>query len=137
MPKTKQTGESVAAFLNAIEHAGMRADCKTVARMMREVTGCSPKMWGPSIVGYGSYDYEYASGQSGSWFLTGFSPRKQALTLYVMPGFDNYDHLLGKLGKFKTGKSCLYIKSLDQVDKRVLRDLIAESVAAMRQKYGA
>ncbi len=134
--KTKKTGKSVTAFLNGIEDAGRRADCKAVAKMMREATGAKAEMWGPAIVGFGRYDYRYESGREGSWFLTGFSPRKQALTLYIMPGFKRYDALMKKLGKHKTGKSCLYVKSLDDVDRDVLRTLIDESVAEMRRRHG-
>lgn len=135
-PKTTKTGQSVAAFLDAIGDPKMRADCKAVAKMMREATGCRGAMWGASMVGFGSYDYRYASGREGRWFLTGFAPRKQALTLYIMPGFASFEELLGGLGKYRTGKSCLYLKSLDDVDREVLRRLIGESVAWMREKYG-
>ena len=88
-------------------------------------------MWGPSIIGFGSYRYKYASGREGEWMLTGFSPRKQNLTLYIMPGFDNYDSLLAKLGKYKTGKSCLYINKLEDVDLSVLEKLVKQSVDHM------
>ena len=100
---------------------------------MREVTGAEPQMWGDSIVGFGSYHYVYASGREGDWPLTGFSPRKRNLTLYIMAGFDEYDELLSRLGKFKTGKSCLYINKLEDVDQEVLAELVkrsAEHVAA-------
>lgn len=90
-------------------------------------------MWGDSIVGFGRYHYRYASGREGDWFLTGFSPRKQALTLYIMAGFGRYDSLLGKLGKFKTGQSCLYVKRLEDIDWPTLTELIAESVAEMKR----
>jgi hypothetical protein len=100
---------------------------------MRDITGDEPAMWGTSIIGFGSYRYKYASGREGEWFLTGFSPRKQNLTLYIMSGFDNYDSLLSELGKYKTGKSCLYINKLDDVDMQTLRDLIEQSVAHMAE----
>jgi hypothetical protein len=132
----KKTRASAAEFLNGIEDARRRADCKTIAGMMREATGAKAEMWGAAMVGFGSYNYRYESGREGSWFLTGFSPRKQALTLYIMPGFAEYDKLLAKLGKYTTGKSCLYIKSLDAVDKDVLRTLIEQSVTQMKKKYG-
>jgi hypothetical protein len=90
-------------------------------------------MWGDSIVGFGSYHYRYASGREGDWFVTGFSPRKQNLTLYIMAGFDNYDHLLQNLGKHKTGKSCLYIKRLEDVDLDTLRELVSQSVQHMNE----
>lgn len=135
-PKTKPTKASVVAFLNGIEDTARRAECKAVAKMMRAATGCKAKMWGTSLVGYGSYDYKYASGREGSWFLTGFSPRKQALTIYIMPGFASHKTLLARLGTFKTGKSCLYIKSLEDVDRDVLQELITRSVAQIRKMYG-
>jgi hypothetical protein len=94
---------------------------------MKEVTGVEPKMWGSSIVGFGDYRYKYASGREGDWFLTGFSPRKQALTLYIFGGFENYDDLLGKLGKFKIGKGCLYVNKIEDINLDVLRELVAKS----------
>ncbi len=133
--KTRKTRASVSEFLNSIDDKQRRADCKAVAKMMREATGNKAAMWGPSMVGFGSYHYKYASGREGDWFLAGFAPRTQALTLYIMPGFSQYDKLMAKLGKFKTGKSCLYIKSLDDVDTDVLAKLIKLSVTHMRKKY--
>lgn len=127
-PKTKQTNASVSSFLNSVEDPLKRKDCKTIAKMMREVLGMAPKMWGASIVGYGSYHYKYKSGREGEWPLTGFSPRAQSLTLYIMDGFKSYDALMKKLGKHKTGKSCLYIKKLEDIDLDVLRELITRSV---------
>jgi hypothetical protein len=133
--KTKATNASVKQFLNAVEDKQRRADCKIVARLMRAATGNVAKLWGASMVGYGSYDFKYESGREGSWFLCGFSPRAQSLTLYIMPGFSAFDSLMNKLGKYKTGKSCLYIKNLDDVDLAVLKQLIDESVKHMRSKY--
>ena len=133
--KTRRTDASVAEFLKGIDDKQKRVDAKKVSAMMRAATGSRAKMWGPSIVGFGSYHYKYASGRAGDWMLTGFSPRKQNLTLYIMPGFKQFDALLGKLGKYKTGKSCLYIKRLDDVDLKVLERLITESVKHMRKKY--
>ena len=130
--KTKKNRASVAKFLNSVKDPARRKDAKAVHALMKEVTGEKAVMWGPSIVGYGSYHYRYASGREGDWMLTGFSPRKQALSLYIMDGFGGYRPLLKKLGKFKTGKSCLYVKSLEDVDLDVLRELIAKSVAAKR-----
>jgi len=130
--KTKKTEANVEDFLNAVKDEETRADCFEIAKIMQRATKSEPKMWGPSIVGFGSYRYKYASGREGDWMLTGFSPRKQNLTLYIMAGFDRYDELLKKLGKFSTGKSCLYIKRLADVDKKVLKELVAESVKAMR-----
>lgn len=103
--------------------------------MMRRATGKRAKMWGSSIVGYGAYHYKYASGREGDWAITGFSPRKQNLVVYIMPGFDKFPALMKKLGKYKTGKSCLYLNKLDDVDQNVLEKLIAESVKVMRKRY--
>jgi hypothetical protein len=135
-PKTRPTDASVERFLNAVADERKREDCRTIARLMTKVTGAKPTMWGPSIVGFGSYHYRYKSGREGDWLLTGFSPRKQALTLYIMSGFTRYDGLLAKLGKHKTGKSCLYIRRLDDVDLDVLETLIRESVAHLKKNYG-
>lgn len=131
--KTRPHDGSVEAFLNSVEDDKKREDAFAVLVLMKEITGEAPKMWGDSIVGFGSYHYRYASGREGDWFLTGFSPRKRNLTLYIMAGFEQYDELLDKLGKFKTGKSCLYINRLADVDTKVLRELVrqsAEHVAA-------
>ncbi len=131
--KTKQTDASVDDFLNAIPDEQTRKDCFEIVRIMKQATKSEPKMWGASIVGFGSYHYKGASGREGDWMLTGFSPRKQNLTLYIMAGFDHYDQLLKKLGKFSTGKSCLYIKKLADVDKKVLKELVTESVKVMKR----
>ena len=135
-PKTRPTDESVERFLAEIADEQTREDCRTIARIMKKVTKAKPVMWGPSMVGFGQYHYTYQSGREGDWFLTGFSPRKQNLTLYIMSGFKRYDTLLGKLGKHKTGKSCLYVKRLEDVDLKVLETLIKESVAHMKKAYG-
>ena len=134
--KTKKTDASVSAYLNAIADKQKRADCRVIAKMMRDVTRNRAKMWGSSIVGYGSYDYKYASGRQGSWAICGFSPRAQNIAVYIMPGFSRFGKLMNKLGKYKTGKSCLYIKKLEDVDRKVLKDLISGSVKEMRNKYG-
>jgi len=126
--KTQKTRASVAKFLASIEDEKRRKDSRAVLKMMKEITGDKPEMWGPAIIGFGSYHYTYASGREGDWFLTGFSPRKQALTLYIMSGFSKYDALLKKLGKFKTGKACLYIKKLEDVHLPTLEELIRRSV---------
>jgi hypothetical protein len=133
--KTRPTGASVTAFMAAISDPGMRADAKKVAAMMRRATGKRARMWGPSIVGYGSYRYRYASGREGEFMITGFSPRKQALTIYILPGFSRFDSLMSKLGTCKTGKSCLYIGRLTDVDETVLEQIIEESVGYMRAHY--
>lgn len=133
--KTKQNAASVTAFLNALDDPRQRADARKLSTMMRAATGARAKMWGTSIVGFGSYHYKYASGREGDWPLVGYSPRKQNLSLYIMPGFDRFEGLLKRLGRFKTGKSCLYIKRLTDVDEEVLDRLIRESVDYMREKY--
>ena len=133
--KTKKNNAGVAAFLNGIEDKQKRADAKKVSAMMRAATGSRAKMWGTAIVGFGSYHYKYASGREGDWMLVGFSPRKQNLTVYIMPGFKQFDALMAKLGKYSTGKSCLYLKRLADVDERVLEKLIVGSVRYMRSKY--
>ncbi|MEM9952992.1 MAG: DUF1801 domain-containing protein [Chloroflexota bacterium] len=131
--KTKQHDGDPEAFLNSVENDKRREDSFTVMRLMEEITGAPAKMWGETIVGFGSYDYTYASGREGTWMLVGFAPRKATLTLYIQSGFDNFGTLLGKLGKHKTGKSCLYIKKLEDVDMDVLRQIIAESVDHMKK----
>ena len=132
--KTKLNDASVEDFIDSIAEEGKRRDARTVLELMQQVTGQEPKMWGDSIVGFGSYHYKYASGREGDWFLTGFSPRKQNLTLYIMPGFDRYASLMDKLGKHSTGKSCLYIKKLEAIDTDVLRELVRLSVAHMEKQ---
>lgn len=135
--KTRQTEADVDAFLQSVSNERRRSDAQTVKTLMERITGCEPRMWGPSIVGFGAYHYRYESGREGDWFLTGFSPRKQALTLYIMPGFTRYDGLMKRLGKYTTGKSCLYVKSLADVDMKVLEELVARSVEHMRKTYGS
>ena len=133
--KTKATKVSVTAFINSIDDKQKRADVRKVAAMMRRATGKRAKMWGSSIVGYGTYHYKYASGREGDFMVSGFSPRKQALAVYIMAGFGQFDTLMKELGKYKTGKSCLYIKRLSDVDEKVLEQLIAGSVKYMRKNY--
>jgi hypothetical protein len=127
--KTKQTTASVEKFLNNIADDQRRKDCFQLLEIMKAATKAEPAMWGPSIVGFGRYQYAYKSGRELEWFLTGFSPRKQDLTLYIMGGVERYDTLLKKLGKHKTGKSCLYIKKLDDVDVLTLKQLVKRSLA--------
>jgi hypothetical protein len=134
--KTKLNDASVEAFLNSITDENKRQDSFTILQMMQEVTGAEPKMWGASIVGFGSYHYQYASGQEGDWMLTGFSPRKQNLTLYIMSGFEPHQAIMAKLGKHACGKGCLYIKKLKDVDLGVLRQLVAASVEHMKRANG-
>lgn len=132
--KTKKTKASVAAFLKKIADPQRRKDCQTVLDLMKQATGEEPKMWGTTIVGFGSYQYRYASGHGGEWPIIGFSPRKTDLTLYIMPGFEEFESLMAGLGKYKTGKSCLYIKKLGDVEVPVLKKLIAKSVERMAQQ---
>jgi len=134
--KTKENEASVSAFLDAIGDDRRRADCRTVIGIMENVTGEPAKMWGSSIIGFGSYHYKYASGHEGDSMLVGVSPRKQALTIYIMSGFSDYQDLLQDLGKFKTGKSCLYVNNLDDINLEILGSIIGSSVEYMRQKYG-
>ena len=129
--KTRPNKSSVEKFLRAVKDEQRRSDAHTLLRLMQEATGAAPQMWGDSIIGFGRYHYKYDSGREGEWFLTGFSPRKQNLTLYIMPGFARYGALLKKLGKHKTGKSCLYLNSLSQVDMPTLKKLIRQSVRVM------
>jgi len=133
--KTAKTGTSVGQYLDSIADRQKRADCKVIARMMRDATGKRASMWGSSIVGYDSYDYRYASGHGGSWPICGFSARAQNIAIYIMPGFSGFGDLMDRLGKFRTGKSCLYIKRLADVDEAVLQQLINASVGEMRRKY--
>ena len=134
-PKTKQTTASVEDFINAVKDDAMREDCWAVVKLMQGITKAEPKMWGPSIVGFGLYTYKYASGKTGDWPLVGFSPRKQNLTLYVMAGFDQYDELMDKLGTFTCGKSCIYVKRLSDLHQPTLKKLITASVKHLRKTH--
>lgn len=131
--KTKKHAGSVADFLNAVADEQKREDAFQLLEIMQAITKEDPAMWGPSIVGFGSYHYVYDSGREGDWPLTGFSPRKQNLSLYIMAGFEKYDDLLEKLGKHSTGKSCLYIKRLSDVHLPTLKKLIRESVKHVKK----
>lgn len=132
--KTRPEKTSVAEFLASIADENRRRDCEAIADLMQDVTGAAPVMWGASIVGFGRYHYRYDSGREGDWMLVGFSPRKKDITLYLMAGFDRFPELMQRLGKHKTGKSCLYVKKLDDVDRTVLRDLVRNSVDAMAEQ---
>jgi hypothetical protein len=134
--KTKQTNASVKDFLNKISDEERRGDCLAVAKMMEEITKEKPKMWGPAIVGFGTYHYKYASGREGDWPIAAFSPRKKDLTLYLMPGFEDQAELMKQLGKHSTGKSCLYIKRLSDIHLPTLKKLIKASVKQMKKTYG-
>lgn len=127
-PKTQRNDASVEEFLDAVADDQKREDCLTLLEIMKQATGAEPEMWGDSIVGFGTYHYKYASGREGDWMQVGFAPRKQNLTLYIMAGFSRYEELMKSLGKHSTGKSCLYIKKLDDVDMPTLRKLVQESV---------
>ena len=133
--KTVATDASVQKFIDTLDSEQKQRDCRDLVALMKRVTGSEPKMWGSSMVGFGEYHYTYASGREGDFFITGFSPRKAALSVYVMAGFDGYDELLKKLGPCKTGKSCLYLKNLDVIDRDVLEDIVRDSVAIMRERY--
>jgi len=134
-PKTKPTVQSVEGFLNAIPDEQKRADAFAIVKLMKQVTRLEPTMWGSSIVGFGRYHYKYASGREGDSCLVGFSPRKQNLTLYLMLGVADYSDLLNKLGKHKTGKGCLYINTLADVDVPTLKELIKQSVKQLKAMY--
>jgi hypothetical protein len=133
--KTKPTKLSVAAFIGAITDQTRRADAKALVKLMQSAAGEKPKMWGPSIVGFGSYHYKYDSGREGDMPLISFSPRKAATVLYNMTGFSGSEALLAKLGKHTSGGACLYIKKLADVDQKVLGAMAAKSLAAMRARY--
>jgi len=132
--KTKLNKASVEKFLNSVKDEQKRQDSFKILEMMKKITKEEPKMWGPSIIGFGKYHYKYASGHEGDMCMAGFSPRKEALTIYILPGFEKNKSVMEKLGKYKTGKSCLYIKKLDDVDTNVLRQLISNSYKYMKQK---
>ncbi len=131
--KTRPTDQDVIDFLHSVEHKTRREDGLALLELMKEVTGEDPVMWGSSIVGFGSYHYRYESGREGDMPLVGFSPRKQSMTLYIMPGFDDYEEILANLGKHKIGKSCLYVNKLADVDEKVLRSLVRRSYEHMKK----
>lgn len=133
--KTQANDRSVQAFLAGVADVRRREDCLTLVQMMQDVTGAPARMWGDTIVGFGSYHYTYASGRTGDWPLIAFSPRKANLTLYIMAGFEAYETLLSQLGKHKTGKSCLYVKTLRDLDMDILKQLMTLSVEHMRATY--
>lgn len=135
--KTKPNDASVLDFLATVEDEGKRDDCYEIMNMMQEVTGDEPKMWGSSIIGYGTYRYKYASGREGDWMRIGFSPRKQNLTMYLMAGVEKHDEILSRIGKFKNGKSCFYVKKLDDIDREVLRELMVASLDYLEEMYGS
>ena len=133
--KTQPTGASVAAFIAAVPHPTRRADAQALDALFRDITGWDPQMWGDSLIGYGRYDYRYRSGREGSFFATGFSPRKTALSIYIMPGYKDYGALLNKLGKHKTGAACLYVNKLADVDEGVLAEIIRAGLADLAKAH--
>ena len=133
--KTKLTEKSVDSFIATVEDDKVREDCYTIINLMEKVTGEKPKMWGSAIVGFGKYTYKYESGRSGEICITGFSPRKVNITLYVLAGFPEQAELLQDLGKHKSGKGCLYIKKLDDVNINILKSLIKESITFLKERY--
>ncbi|MRX26707.1 DUF1801 domain-containing protein [Kangiella sp. HZ709] len=135
--KTQPNNGDVKAFLNAVEHKKRREDSFIMLEMMTEITGEKPVMWGDSIIGFGQFTYNYKSGRSGEWFYTGFSPRKQNLTLYIMDGFKKRPELLDKIGKCKTSVACLYINKLEDVDEDILRQVIKESAEYVKEQQSA
>ncbi|MGR3500723.1 DUF1801 domain-containing protein [Pseudaestuariivita sp.] len=132
---TVPTGASVAEFLASAEPAGRHEDALVLDALFRRVTGWQPQMWGPSIMGYGAYDYTYDSGRSGTFLATGFSPRKAKMSVYIMPGYADHSEMLGRLGPHKMGKACLYLGRLGKVDLGVLEELILAGLADLRNKY--
>ena len=130
--KTKPTAKSVPEFLNQIADPKRREDCLAIAEIMERLSGSQPKMWGDSIVGFGDYRYKYASGREGDWFLVGFAPRKQNLSIYIMGYLEYYSDILEGLGKFKHGKGCLYIKKLEDINLEVLETLITTSITRLK-----
>jgi hypothetical protein len=132
--KTKENSASVTEFLNGIENEQKRNDCFEILQLMQQVTQHEPKMWGPSIVGFGSYHYKYASGHEGDSPLMGFSPRKQSITLYITTYYERFSRLLEKLGKHSTSKACLYIKRLSEVDRAVLKELMVEGLKTTKSQ---
>lgn len=133
--KTKPGNESVSDFLKNIRDENVRTSCEKISEIMKRITKEKPVLWGSSMIGFGKYHYVYESGREGDMFLVGFSPRKSNITIYIMPGLEEYNDLLSKLGKFKTGKGCLYLKSIQDVSIPVLEELINKSFHQMREKY--
>jgi len=133
--KTKITSKDVGAFIASVPHPTRRADAVVLDRLFRDITGWQPRMWGPTIIGYGQYHYTYESGRSGDFLATGFSPRKASLSIYVMPGYAEFGPILARLGKHKMGKSCLYINKLADIDTGVLQDLIRAGLDDLGKRW--
>lgn len=134
--KTIENDGDVLAFIESVDNEKRKEDAKVLLKLMTEITGFPAKMWGTSLIGFDSYHYKYDTGREGDMLKVGFSPRKSNLAVYIMPGFDRYDELMSRLGKYKTGKSCLYINKLADVDMAVLSELIKKSFQYMTDKYG-
>lgn len=133
--KTAKNQGSVTAFINAIEDEQLRKDSKTLLKLFKEITGLKPKMWGSTIIGFGEYTYYRANGDEGEYMATGFSPRKSGPTIYIMPGYQDYSALLEKLGRHKLGKSCLYLKRLEDVDLGILTKLIKQGLKDLKKTH--
>lgn len=133
--KTQRNNQDIIEFLNNVEHEERKKDCFALLDLFEQWTMEKPKMWGQNIIGFGSYHYKYESGREGDWFLTGFSPRKQNLSIYITAGFKEYDEILSGLGPHKTGASCLYVKRLSDIDITKLKMLVEKSVSYMRKRY--
>ncbi len=133
--KTVKTADSPQAFLKTVTPESKQKDCFNILDMMQEISGWPPKMWGPSIIGFGDYHYKYDSGREGDFFRIGFAPRAQNITIYIMPGYTDFSDELSRLGKYKMGKSCLYIKRLSDVDEAVLREMLVKGLAIIQEKY--
>ncbi len=134
--KTQPNSSSVSRFIKLIADEQQCADCEDLIELMERVTGEKPRMWGDKIVGFGTYHYKYATGREGDWFLVGFAPRKRSLSIYVMSGFDPVAQLMEKLGKYKTGKCCLYVNRLEDVNRKVLGQLLSKSVRHVKKHQG-
>ena len=135
--KTTKSDRSVEAFIESLDDDRKREESHRLVTLMQEVTGHEPAMWGESIIGFGTYHYRYASGREGDWMLTGFSPRKRALSIYVMCGFSGHEAMMARLGRHKTGKSCLYVNKLDDIDLEVLEELLRASITSLSERYEA
>ena len=133
--KTTQNEDSVKEFLKKIEDPEKQKTSWQILEIIKEISGKDPKMWGDSIIGFGKYHYKYATGREGDWMRIAFSPRKQNFSIYIMDGFDNHSELMEKLGKYKTGKSCLYIKKLQDIDIKILKELMKKSLLNMEKLY--
>ena len=133
--KTKATAQSVDAFIASVDHPVRRGDAETLNTVFQQITGWAPRMWGPAMIGYGSYHYTYSSGREGDFLATGFSPRKSNLSIYIMPGYADFSQILGRLGKHRIGKSCLYINKLADIDIAVLSELIRAGLTDLGNKW--